>query len=148
MTLIERFNAKVRRGRETDCDVWTGAKNAKDYGRFNLNGKNRHAHRASWELNVGPIPQGLFVCHRCDNRSCVKVEHLFLGTNTDNMRDMRAKGRENFLRGEDNPRAKLSASDIPIIRASSLTNGEIAKIYGLAPASISLIRKGINWRHI
>ncbi len=74
------------------CLEWTCTR-TRGYGITKLRGKTYRAHRAVWEMIVGPIPKGLFVCHSCDNPSCVNVGHLFLGTHTENMRDMRSKGR-------------------------------------------------------
>lgn len=72
-----------------DCVEWAGLRFRDGYGRVG----SKQAHRVAWEQTYGPIPEGLFVLHRCDNRPCVNPEHLFLGTNTDNMQDMVAKGR-------------------------------------------------------
>src|SRR5687767_4720826 len=89
--LSERFWEKVRK---TDgCWLWTASRNAKGYGQIMYQRRPIHAHRVSWQLANGPIPDGLCVLHRCDNPQCVNPGHLFLGTIVDNNRDMFAKGR-------------------------------------------------------
>ncbi len=94
--VAERFWPKVRRGE--GCWEWTGARSAKGYGRLTAGRRGDgylRTHRLSFELAYGPVPDGLFVLHRCDNPPCVRPDHLFLGTKSDNMRDAVSKGRLN-----------------------------------------------------
>jgi hypothetical protein len=88
---MERFWNKVERG--DGCWEWRGAKSRFGYGRFIVGRNNRLAHRVAWAATRGEIPVGMNVCHRCDNPSCVNPDHLFLGTQRDNVRDMHEKGR-------------------------------------------------------
>lgn len=95
-----RFWAKVERRSEDQCWPWLAARDDKGYGVFYLGARLTKAPRASWALLVGPIPEGLNVLHRCDNPQCVNPAHLFLGTQADNLLDMRTKGRAD---GNHNP---------------------------------------------
>lgn len=92
-TEMDRFAEKYRVNAQTGCWEWTAERNRKGYGIFWRNASMTGAHRASYELHVGPIPDGLHVLHRCDNPPCVNPAHLFLGTNQDNVDDRQRKGR-------------------------------------------------------
>lgn len=92
-TTLERFSAKTTYNKETGCLEWNGSLNNSGYGNFWLEGTSDKAHRVSWTLTNGEIPEGLFVLHKCDNPKCVNTDHLFLGTAKDNALDRKAKGR-------------------------------------------------------
>ena len=144
--LSERFWAKVRRADLAECWRWTGRLSSAGYGRVGRRRESRYAHRVSWELHHGPVPQGLSVCHRCDNTQCVNPSHLFLGTQADNIADMVSKGR-NAL-GERNGQAKLTESEVVTIQAiTKRTQRSIAADYGVSRSLISLIRSGKRWVH-
>ena len=97
ITLLERFAEHVQWTNDDGCQVWIGGATLGGYGVIGgeggRNGSQLLAHRVAWELANGPIPEGLFVCHHCDNPPCVRVDHLFLGTHWENMADMRTKHR-------------------------------------------------------
>lgn len=111
--------------------------------------KNKIAHRHVWEECFGPIPGSLFVLHRCDNRPCVNPEHLFLGTQADNLRDMVQKGRS--CRGERHWNAKLTEAEARSIRATPKTSGSTLRLmqqFNVSKTTITRIRAGKLWRHI
>ena len=146
--LSDRFWAKV--DQTGDCWLWTGLRHSNGYGVGWANGGRMYAHRVSWLVANGPIPAGLHVLHHCDNPPCVRPDHLFLGTATDNMRDMARKGRAGGLmpRGHANPNSKLTADDVRSVRAA-LSAGEvpadIARRFGVRPQSITAIASGKSW---
>lgn len=143
------FWSKVRQS--DGCWEWTGALNGeRGYGVGCFDGKTKGAHRYSYELHNGPIPDGLFVCHRCDNRKCVNPDHLFLGTHQDNMDDMVAKGRDvgMFKSGERNPGAKLTADDVQRLRelaATGVSRIELAADFGISLTQVGKILRGEKW---
>ncbi len=151
MGLAERFWAKVNVGSPDECWDWTAALGARGYGAFNAD-RMRTASRVAWELTHGD-PGKLHVLHRCDRRMCCNPAHLFLGTPSDNMRDMHAKGRwtAGDKRGAANPRAKLSDADVRVVRAR-VARGEtrvaVAKAFGVSNQLVSrIVSRGI-WSHV
>lgn len=149
--IAERFWEKVDRSGGPDaCWLWQGVKSGK-YGQIWHQGKNEYAHRVSYLLNIGPISDGLFVCHECDNRLCVNPAHLWLGTHDDNMQDMVDKGRSAPQEGSQNHSAKLTDADILQIRelaGEGVRHADIAKRYGVHRATVSYIVGGKTWTHI
>lgn len=131
------------------CWPWIAGKGIGGYGRIRVGSKTRYAHRVSFEMHCGPIPNGMFVCHSCDNPSCINPKHLFLGTPAENMADRDAKGRQAHQRGEINPLAKLTEADVLAIRsAKGRLQRELAAQYGVSRGHISFIRTGRKWRHL
>lgn len=137
---------------ENGCINWTGQIGKHGYGVIS-SGKKPHkplrAHRVAWELAYGTIPKGLLVCHRCDNKRCVNINHLFLGSHQDNMTDMVKKGRN--TRGSSQHLAKLTEEDVIKIRQMSWEGKqytEIAKIFGVSPPTVRRIAIGKNWKHV
>lgn len=130
------------RGYSTPCHIWQWARNAAGYG-YNGGG---FAHRKAWIAANGPLPDGLRVLHRCDVPACVNPEHLFVGTQAENVADMVAKRRS--LGGTRNPSAKLTEDDVLAIRASHEPLGTLAKRYGVCKATVSDARTGRTWRHL
>ena len=154
--VARRFWPKVDKRGPDDCWNWTGAKWNFGHGAFSLvttrnSEKQTGAHRVSYQLAFGPIPEGMLVCHSCDNPSCVNPRHLFVGSNLDNMRDMVAKGRG--ARGEELPQTKLCAEDIrrilDIFRVGpNPGNSKLAAYFGVTQATISRIKLGKSWAHL
>lgn len=115
---IANFWEKVNK--TEGCWEWTGSKNKKGYGSFGVDGKTQKAHRVSWMLTFGELPED-DVLHTCDNPSCVRPDHLFVGTNQDNMRDMADKGRAFMKKGELHLNAKLTDAQVEALRQEGKT---------------------------
>jgi hypothetical protein len=132
------------------CREWCGYRMPNGYGQRRYKGKTWLAHRAAYDEAFGPIPPGLYICHRCDNRACITPSHLFAGTQADNMRDMRAKGRASPIRvkGEAHPNARLTADNVRYIRSSRKLQRVLAEEFGITQAAVSLIRLRTNWGHV
>lgn len=136
------------------CWEWTGGRFNTGYGAISYKGKTRYAHRASYAEFVGRVPDGMFVCHRCDNPACVNPEHLFLGTPADNMADKASKGRS--MRGEKCNTSKLTESDARLAKAFLKRHppvkgkhggpcGFLARWFGVSQTAISHIYCGRSW---
>jgi len=165
--MTERFWSKVdRSGGSNACWNWTAFRDRDGYGRFQISKTVcRTSHRVSWEMENGPIPDGLCVLHKCDNPSCVNVVHLFLGTRADNNADRKKKGRnglvrlcgdanpsrqspETLPRGEGHANARINEQIVRAIRSSSASSRALAKQHGLGESHIYKIRTRKLWAHV
>ncbi len=128
----------------TDCHIWTGTVSGPGYGQVTVSGKMTSAHRQSYELYSGTIPDGLCVCHTCDNRVCVNPDHLFLGTHRENTIDKLNKQRGKL--------AKLTKEQILAIRekysSGNYRQEDLGKEYGVSGANISMIVSRKAWKHL
>jgi len=135
------------------CWNWTGYINDSGYGEYRLNYKLLRAHRVSYELHYGPIPDGYHVCHHCDNRTCVNPAHLFLGKDIDNVRDMDSKGRRiNAPQlGEAHGMAKLTVEQVQTIRqlaASGVSYAGLANRFQISDTHVWRIVSRRAWAHV
>jgi hypothetical protein len=132
------------------CWLWQGYCNKNGYGQIWWEGKQHLTHRMSYQAFIGDIPESIFVLHWCDVRKCCNPKHLFLGTQTDNIRDRvnkgRCKGGEN--KGEKHGRAKLTKEQVLKILASNEKQKTLAERYCVDPSTISMIKTGKNWKHL
>ncbi len=149
--LSERFWSKVDVQGLTDCWLWLGSKSGRDdRGYIGVDGRNKLAHRVAWEVTYGSIPDELNVLHSCDNPPCCNPNHLFLGTQKDNMIDAVAKGRIDRS-GEKNPRAGLTEVDVRRIRSvfrAGFSRQEIANARGLKYGHVCDIISERIWKGV
>lgn len=145
-----RFWVKANVGGPDECWEWGAHRRHDGYGLFWLNGGTKRAHRISWELTFGPIPSGLCVLHKCDNRACVNPYHLFLGTRDENQKDMARKRRSNI--GMKNPFAKLQPDQVVEIRAryviGDVSQRVLARDYDVNSSTVSRIVTGRTWKYV
>lgn len=135
--VYQRFNSKYIVV-DSGCFEWTSTIKKDGYGSFHYEGRQEQAHRVSYKLNVGEIPDGMKVLHKCDNRKCINPHHLFIGTPADNVADMDQKGR----RGT---KSKLTYQDVQKIHQlldERYSQQYVANIFGMHQTSISSIRRG------
>lgn len=158
-TDVARFWRMVRR--DESCWTWTSARNKSGHGRFAVwrhnHMTNLYAHRVSWQIHFGMIPDGLYICHRCDNPPCVRPDHLFMGTQTDNMHDAARKGRTaapasanplRYPRGARHWNARLSEDQVRSIRASQESNRTLARRFGVSEGTVRRARSHEGWVHV
>lgn len=141
---VRRFWDKVLKPIGLDgCWEWTGAKTTRGYGMLGLgNRKTAEVHRISWKIHRGEIPEGVCVCHRCDNPGCVNPEHLFLGTKSDNRADAMMKGRLQKL----DDRKEKEIEDLYYSR-SKISQKRLAKIFGVSQSTIGRITRVKSGNH-
>ena len=153
---IKRFCSKFKQGGEEECWEWEAHK-VKGYGQVWNGRKNLKAHRVSYELFVGPIPDGLIVRHKCDNPGCVNPHHLEVGTNADNMRDK--VERERQPRGSGHGKSRLCESEVALIKKFFLRHppvkgkhggpcGFLARWFGVSQPTVVHINIQRTWTHI
>jgi hypothetical protein len=154
MTGIERIEADIVRLPWCGCWVWMGhtmkpyAANprAMPYGRLIFNGSRMLAHRFAWSVYRGHLPKSALVLHRCDNPCCVNPQHLFLGSQQENIEDRNQKQRQ--ARGVSNASAKLTEDQVQAIRGGAKRDGEWAQMLGVTKSTVRHARTRRTWRHI
>lgn len=153
----ERFWSNVDKSGE--CWVWTAGKDEHGYGNIKIEGRRVATHRFSYATFVGAIPDGLCVCHRCDNPSCVRPDHLFVGTQKANCQDRQQKGRSGFQRypelvkcGEAHHAAKLTEKRVRLMRALRAELGtpyaELAALFNVTTNTAHRACVGVWWKHV
>lgn len=146
-TDAERFWRRVQKS--DGCWTWLGSAHRHGHGYATMDGRVTYAHRVAWTLTHGAIPDGLDVCHKCDNPPCVRPDHLFVGTHADNMRDMAVKGRALEASKKRSKLTEHQVRDIKAMLADGMTQREIAdRVRIVSRSAIGLIQQGRRWSHI
>jgi len=148
----KRFWDKVDIKSDNECWEWKAGLLETGRGAFWVNGKQIRAHRFSYETKVGHIPEDMLVCHVCDNGKCVNPNHLFVGTYKDNTQDMIKKGRKITLRGENDPKSKLTLAQAKEIysmcKEKKSSQYKIGKLFNVSRSTVLSIWRGDNWKEI
>ena len=155
MDVLNKMMRKIKVNEKTGCWEWVGSKHVHaPYGRLQINGKECLAHRAMYEIKVGPIPEGMCICHACDVCCCVNPAHLWVGTRADNARDRDCKGRMvvGNHAGEHNGRSKLTVEEVKTIRKRyryrKITLARLANEYGVDLGTIGSIIRNKSWKDL
>lgn len=146
------FISKVNFVEKTGCWEWANYVHKNGYGQYHVNCKPVYAHRHSYALFVAPIPKGMLVCHKCDNRKCVNPDHLFLGTHADNYNDMVMKKRRNVAIGERSGKSKLTKVDVlkmvDLYSMGNITQRGLAAMFNITNQSVNQVLAGKSWSHV
>lgn len=149
-SVLDRLIRFSKVNAETGCREWTSAIVC-GYGQLSVGNKPARAHRAAYQEWVGQIPDGMLICHRCDNKRCIEPTHLFLGTHQDNMTDKMAKGRHVSIKGSGHANAKLTYNDVIGIRYAVAMAGcsqqSMAESFGVSQGTIQRMVTGERWGH-
>jgi hypothetical protein len=165
--LLKRFYAKTKLDEATGCLLWVGAKKESGYGIMMVNREMFRAHRLSYIIHHGPIPEGLCVMHSCNTPACVSEKHLSVGTHLENMRQMYREGRriaatgdksgarkwpDSYAKGEKSALSKLTESQVIEIREryalGGISHKKLGKQYGVCANNVMAIVRGMNWKHV
>lgn len=149
--VVARFLSNVDQTASSGCWEWRGISNSNGYGRFLYKNQHRLAHRFSYELFFGSIPAGMNICHHCDNRMCVKPDHLWLGTQSENLSDAVAKGRMRRpdTRAYRNGNTTLTWEKVRAIRelhSRGVRKFQIAKLFGVSASTVGNITNHETWK--
>jgi hypothetical protein len=149
---VNRFWHKVNVLSQDECWLFHAGMGSNKRGIFKIDGKEMYASRAAWIITNGPVPDGLWVLHKCDCGSCCNPSHLFLGTPADNVHDMYQKGRQNILRGDQDPKSKLTEDDVREIRRLYkpyvFSQFKLAAMFKVRRTTIQSVLNGSNWSHV
>ncbi len=144
--LRDAFDRYADVGGPSDCWEWTGTITSDGYGRAQCAKEKWSAHRLSYHIFRGPIPNGLFICHTCDNKKCVNPSHLYAGTAQDNSNDAVERGLQ--PRGIDMHNSVLTPKDVREIRCSEKSSRALAKQFSVSQATIMKVLTGRTWGHV
>ncbi len=147
------FENKIELIPFTDCWIWMGSVNKKGYGRLKADGKMQYAHRFSYSIYVGEIPKYMLVCHNCDNPPCVNPNHLFLGSDIDNVNDMIKKRRDRKAIGRNVWTTKLTKKQVLKIKQKYIpykySTYKLAKEYNVSQSTISdIVIRNASWKYL
>lgn len=146
LTVAERLEFYSMPEPNSGCTLWLGPISSTGYGRMYQAGREIGAHCVAYEFAKGPLPEGMFVCHRCHLLSCVNPDHLYAGTHDDRMANRVARGNHMF--GERHGRAKITEAEALFIKEAPGKQGDIAAKFGISQAGVWAIKAGVNWKFL